>query len=102
MCCVYTLGVTDGVFVGVPGGRAALALQVVGHELALALDRYQTALLEVVAETLQNLASLLCDLRQIEVFTYKEAFKRNLSSKSVTSQTFCRSLPLKSRGLIFL
>ena len=68
---MYTLGVTDGVFVRGAGGCVSLALQVVGHELALALDRHQAALLEVVAETLQNLARLLCDLRQTEIWTFK-------------------------------
>lgn len=59
---MYTFGITDSVLVHGPGGRVTLALQVVGHELALALDRDQPALLEVVAETLQNLASLLRNL----------------------------------------
>lgn len=59
---MYILGVTDSVFVHGAGGCVSFALQVVGHELALALDRHQPALLEVVAETLKNLASLLSHL----------------------------------------
>jgi hypothetical protein len=39
-------------------GRISFALQIVGHELTLALDRHQAALLEVVAECLKYMARL--------------------------------------------
>lgn len=46
------------------GRRIALACQVEGHQLTLALDRHQAALLEQIAELLENFTGFLSHLKE--------------------------------------